>query len=151
MDKNAWKNQVWVLETLYPNGIKKNIIFLIVCSILLLVLIFCYRYPIYDTFYGMVQEDNKNIVTVMIPFSKIEEFENAIVENKDIELKKIEVNPELISGEKIIKAEIIVSMSKKLLVEDNVVAIRVKIKDMSIWKEFSRKWKGGLKNETSRG
>lgn len=150
MDKNVWKNQIWLLEMPYPKGIKKNIYFLIICSFLLLVLIFFYHYPVYDTFYGTVNESKKSIVTVMVPFSKIEDFENAIVKNKEIKLISIESNPEFISGEKMIKAEINVSMSQKLLVEDNIVIIRVKTKDMSIWKEFSQKWKGGLKSETSR-
>jgi hypothetical protein len=149
MNKSVWKDQNWILETQYPKGIKKSISVLIICSILLLSLIFCYHYPVYETFYGMVNENNKNIVTIMVPFSKIGEFEKAIVKNKDMKLISVESNPEFISGNQMIKAEIRVSISQKLLVENNIVVIRVKIKDMSIWKEFSQKWKKGMKNEAN--
>ena len=149
MNKSVWKDQNWILETQYPKGIKKSVSVLIIYSILLLSLICCYHYPVYETFYGMVNENNKNIVTMMVPFSKIEEFENAIVKNKDMKLISVEPNPEFISGNQMIKAEIKVSISQKLLVENNIVIIRVKIKDMSIWKEFSQKWKKGMKNEAN--
>ncbi len=149
MDKNVWKNQFWILEVPYPKGIKRCICFLTVCSILLLLLIFCYHYPIYETFYGTINEDNKNVVTVMVPFLKIEEFESAIIRNRDVQLVSVDSTPEFISGEHVIKAEVIVSISKKLLVENNIVVIRVKTKNMSIWKEFSQKWKKGMKNEAN--
>ena len=80
---------------------------------------------------------------------KIEEFESAIIRNRDVQLVSVDSTPELISGEHVIKAEVIVSISKKLLVENNIVVIRVKTKNMSIWKEFSQKWKKGMKNEAS--
>lgn len=150
MNKNVWKNQVWIMEQPYPEGIKPRVYLLVILSTLLLVLIFCYHYPVYETFYGMIQESKKNIVTVMVPFSKMKEFEHAIVKNKDMKLVSVDSEPQVISGEKVMKAEVTVSISKKLLVENNIVTIRVKTKDMSIWKEVSQKWKKGMKNETNR-
>lgn len=150
MDKKTWKNQTWILEQCYPKGMKRGVYFLLICSISLLVLIFCYHYPIYETFYGIVEETGKDVVAVMIPFSKLEEFESAIQKNKNVELISVDSEPQFLSGEKVMSALVKVSISKKLLVENNVVTIRVKIKDMSIWKEFSKKWKGGLKSETNR-
>ncbi|MCI9233707.1 MAG: hypothetical protein HFH08_03810 [Bacilli bacterium] len=150
MNKNEWRNQIWILEMLYPRDIKKNVCFFIVCSIILLAIIFCYQYPIYQTFYGMVCQDKQNVIKVMVPFSKIDEFESAVIRNKDMKLVSVDNEPEFISGEKVINAEVIVSISQKLLVENNIVVLRVKTKDMSIWKEFSQKWKKGVKNEASR-
>lgn len=149
MDKKTWKNQTWILEQRYPAGVKRSASFLLVCSVLLLVLIFCYHYPIYETYYGMVTEDNNDVVSVIIPFSKLEEFSNAIVKNESMKLIKVDSKPQFQSGEKVINALVKVSISKKLLVENNIVTLRVKIKNMSIWKEFSKKWKGEIKNETS--
>lgn len=150
MNKNVWKNQVWIMEQPYPEGIKPRVYLLVILSTLLLVLIFWYHYPVYETFYGMIQESKKNIVTVMVPFSKMKEFEHAIVKNKDMKLVSVDSESQVISGEKVMKAEVTVSISKKLLVENNIVTIRVKTKDMSIWKEVSQKWKKGMKNETNR-
>ncbi len=138
------------MEQPYPEGIKPRVYLLVILSTLLLVLIFWYHYPVYETFYGMIQESKKNIVTVMVPFSKMKEFEHAIVKNKDMKLVSVDSESQVISGEKVMKAEVTVSISKKLLVENNIVTIRVKTKDMSIWKEVSQKWKKGMKNETNR-
>ena len=87
---------------------------------------------------------------MFVPFEQIEDFQSAIENNKDMKLTKVNTEIQVVSGERVIQAEIIVSMSKKLLVENNIVVIRVKTKNMSIWKELSQKWKRGINNEQNR-
>ena len=150
MDRKIWNNQLWILNLTYPKGTMMYFGLLLFFSTILLAIIFFYHYPVYQTFYGTIHENNDNSVTVFVPFEQIEDFQSAIENNKDMKLTKVNTEIQVVSGERVIQAEIIVSMSKKLLVENNIVVIRVKTKNMSIWKELSQKWKRGINNEQNR-
>lgn len=148
MDKQIWNHQLWVIHSSYPKGTIKCLSLLSFLSTLLLTLLFCYHYPVYRTFYGLVNEKGKNVVTVAVPLTQIEEFEYGVLNDKHMEIQKIDSEIQYVSGKPVVNVEIIVSIDQKLLVENNIVVIRVKIKNMSIWKEISQKWKRGMKNET---
>ena len=81
----------------------------------------------------------------MLPLTEIKEFEKAVEENKKIELKKIDSDIDFVSGQNIVFAYIKVDISKKLLVKNNIVPIKLKLKSFTFWEEMKQKWKEGIK------
>lgn len=143
MEEKIWNDQYWIMYNLYPKGSKLWIWMIGICICILIVL-FRYSYPVYQTFYGIVEEDQNPLVQVMVPISQIEEFYQAIEQNDSIELKNVQ-NSQMIANEQTLLVQAIVSISDKLLVKNNIIPIRVIIKKVNLWEEFSAKWKKGMK------
>ncbi len=137
----------WTTNTNYPKGIKGSLILIFILTILLLFSTIYIHYPIYQTFYGIVEKSENATIKIALTKEQLEPFEQALLKN-NIKLQKIDT--ELIAGENIIYAYVVMSISKKLLVENNIIPIRLKIKNVNLWKELSQKWKEGIKDETNR-
>ena len=137
----------WIVNRKYPKGTTWLFVLIILSMLLLLFSTICIHYPTYQTFYGVVEETEKPVLKIVLSKEQLEPFQQAIVKNK-IKLKKI--NTEQITSENIIYAYVVMSISKKLLVKNNIVPIRLKIKNVSLWEELNQKWKEGIKNETDR-
>ena len=145
MNEKYWKNKTWILDTKYPPRTKLYIGFIVLLCIILIGIIFIYHYPIYKTFYGYVEENGKYSVKVIVPMNEIEDFERALKENKKIDLLKVENEIDIVSGQHVVYASVYVAIDEKLLVKNNIVPIKLKVKEFSLWQEFSKKWKEGMK------
>lgn len=147
MELELWNNQYWMRKTPLPRGTKLYLLFVFISSLLLTFIIFFVQYPIYQTFYGIVKKNGNNIVEVMVPVEQLEQFESAVIQNKKISLKQVSQGIQFVMNQNVVVVDLEISISKKLLVQNNIIPIRLKIKNMSLWKEFSQKWKKGMKNE----
>lgn len=144
MEFKIWNHKLWIFNPTYPNGAKYYFILLTILLILSITIIFGFRYPVYQTFYGIIMENGKKLVRITVPIHELENFEEAI-QKENIELKSIDYELQLGTSENIIYAYAIVSVSKKLLVKNNIIPIRLKVRNESIWDELSKKWKKGMK------
>lgn len=144
MELKLWNHKLWIFNPKYPKGTKYYFILLTMLLIFSGIMIFGFRYPVYRTFYGIVMEDGKKLVRITVSIQELENFQEA-VKKENIELKSIDYELELGAGENIIYAYAIVSVSKKLLIKNNIIPIRLKVRNESIWEELNKKWKKGMK------
>lgn len=147
MNREFWNNQNWVWEQKYPKGTKMYFVFLMILSVFLVSIIFCYHYSVDHIFYGVVRDLNQNSIQMIVPVDELERFQNIVKENHEIELQQVQPNIELIAGKHVVLIDVIVPISEKLLVENNVIPIRLKEKKVTLFEELYQKWKRGMKNE----
>lgn len=145
MIDNTWKNNQWIFESTFPNGTKKGIVILFLIFLIILFIILKYPYTIYKTFYGIVEENGKNIIKFIVPLSDLEEFQSAIKQNDNLHLEKI--GSTIIDDTKgaLIPIYVTVPLSKKQLVQSNVIPIKLKIKTLHFFEEQLERWKKGIK------
>ena len=97
----------WTTNTNYPKGIKGPLILIFILTILLLFSTIYIHYPIYQTFYGIVEKSENATIKIALTKEQLEPFEQALLKN-NIKLQKIDT--ELIAGENIIYAYVVMSI-----------------------------------------
>lgn len=147
MNREFWNHQNWVWEQKYPKGYKSYFVILMIWLVFLISIIFCYHYSVDHIFYGVVKDVNQNTIEMIVPVDELEQFQSIVKENRTIELKQVQPNIELIAGKHVMLVDVIVPISEKLLVENNVIPIRLKEKKVTLFEELYQKWKRGMKNE----
>lgn len=145
MNKYDWNHKTWILNEKYPKKTQLYVIMILLSCIILFGIIFVYRYPIYQTFYGYVEENGNSKIKIVVPIDELENFEESLKKNEEIELLNVTNEMDIISGKNIVYASTLVAIDEKLLVKNNIVPIKLKVKEVNLWQEFSQKWKGLMK------
>lgn len=139
MDSAYWKNKTWIQFTKYPNGFLLSLGILVVLCIGICVIVFGYRYPVYKNYYGIVKENQNNILEVAVLLDEIDEFQEAIKKNNEIELIDIDSNIQIESGQSVVLTHVRISNSNlamKQLIKNNIIPLKLKIKTVSFWDEL---------------
>lgn len=143
MELYEWKTPLWIEQPSYPKGMQKNIIFLLLIFLGVLLIIFCFPYTVYQTYYGIVEEES--MVKIPVLLEQMEEFQYAVKEDNRIHLVSVEPEVQIEANQNFVFVHITISMSKKQFVKNNIIPIKLKIKRVSFWEELYQKWTKGMK------
>lgn len=145
MHSDTWKNQMWIHSPTYPKGTKLSSTIFVICFIIIIFLIVVPKYPIYQDYYGIIENDNVPIIKVPVSILDIEDFEKAIIEDKQKKLVKIDSNIEVEGNRSFIFVYIEVNVTNGLLLKNNIIPIKLKMKEVNLFEELYQKFVKGMK------
>lgn len=145
MDKYFWKDQSWVLKSTFPIGTHKLFLCLGLFFFFILGFIFFYPYCVYKQYYGIVEKDGEGVIKIIVPLKEVEIIEKAIQNDDGIELISVDPNVQVESYQSFILMYVKISISKKQMIQNNVIPVKLKIEEITFFEEFYQKWKRGMK------
>ena len=85
------------------------------------------------------------IIKVPVSILDIEDFEKAIIEDKQKKLVKIDSNIGLEGNKSFIFVYVEVNVSNGLLLKNNIIPIKLKMKEVNLFEELYQKFVKGMK------